>query len=105
MAIESSANSEHKKLRCDFCGKRFKKGGTRYRLKLELFSDFDGYLEDFSRKPDDFLKKRIENMLKQTKGKTEKELEEEIYLRKDLLLCVNCRDQFCKILKDFERKE
>lgn len=105
MTIESSSNTEQRKLRCDFCGKRFKKGGTRYRLRLEIFSDFDGYLEDFSKKPDDFLKKKIGDMLKQTKDKTEKELEEEIYLRKDLLLCVNCRERFYKILKDFEGKE
>ena len=105
MRVESLSNPEPRKLRCGFCGKRFKKGGTRYRLRLELFSDFDGYLEDFSIKPDDFLKKKIENILEQTEGKTEKELEEEIYLKKDLLLCVNCRNQFHNILKDFERNK
>jgi hypothetical protein len=94
---------ESKKLRCDFCGKRFKKGGTRYRLRLELFADFDGCLEDFSKKPENFLKERIEKILKQTKDKTEKELEEEIYLRKDALLCISCRDEFLRSLKDFEK--
>jgi hypothetical protein len=100
-------NSEYlknpEKPRCDFCGKRFKKGGTRYRLRLELFADFDGYLEDFSKKPENFLKERIEKMLKQTEDKTEKELEEDIYLRRDALLCISCRDEFLKSLKGFQK--
>jgi len=103
MSLESF--SDHRKLRCDFCGKRFKKGGTRYRLRLELFSDFDGYLEDFSKKPDSFLKERIEKILEQTKDKTQKELEEEIYLKMDLLLCISCRDLFCRSLKELEKKD
>jgi hypothetical protein len=96
---------ESKKLRCDFCGKRLKKGGTRYRLRLELFADFDGYLEDFSKKPENFVKERIEKIFKQTEDKTEKELEEEIYLRKYALLCISCRDEFLKNIEAFEKDQ
>ncbi|HEX9912247.1 MAG TPA: hypothetical protein VGB01_03260 [candidate division Zixibacteria bacterium] len=103
--MSSASIQNPEKPRCDFCGKRFKKGGTRYRLRLELFADFDGYLEDFSEKPENFLKERIEKILKQTEDKTEKELEEEIYLRKYALLCISCRDEFLKSIETFEKDQ
>jgi hypothetical protein len=90
-----------KKLRCDSCGKRFKKGGTRYRIKVEVLSDFDGYLEDWSKKPDDFLQKKIQKIDENTRDMTEKEIEEQVYLKREFLVCVECRERFCRNLKDF----
>jgi hypothetical protein len=92
--------SDRKKLRCDICGKRFRKGGTRYRINLEVISDFDGYIQDFSEKPEDYLEKKIEKILEQTKDKTEKELEEEVYLKRNWLVCINCREKLVKFLKE-----
>ena len=89
------------KLRCDVCGKRFKKGQTRYRINIEVISDFDGYIEDFSKKPQDFLEKKIQETIKETGELTEKELEEEVYLNRQGLICVNCREEFLKLLKKF----
>jgi hypothetical protein len=89
------------KLRCDRCGKRFKKGQTRYRINIEVISDFDGYIEDFSKKPQDFLEKKIQMIIKETEELTEKELEEEVYLKRQGLICVNCREEFLKLLKRF----
>ena len=83
------------------CGKRFKKGATRYRINIEVISDFDGYIEDFSKKPQDFLEKRINKTIKRTEKMTEKELEEEVYLKRHWLMCVNCREKFLKLLKKF----
>lgn len=90
-----------RKLRCDFCGKRFKKGGTRYRIKVEVISDFDGYLEDWSKKPEDFLQKKIQKIHEDTKDMTEKEIEEQVYLKREFLICVGCRERFCENLRDF----
>lgn len=87
-----------KKLRCDFCGKGFKKGGTRYRIKIEVISDFNGYLEDWSKKPEDYLQRKVELTIENTKNMTEKEIEEQIYLKRELLSCVRCRDKFLKDL-------
>lgn len=87
------------KLRCDVCGKRFKKGGTRYRVNLEVISDFDGYIEDVSKKPEDHLKKKIGEILRETEEMSEQELEEEIYLRRKWRLCVNCRAKLLKLFK------
>jgi hypothetical protein len=91
--------SSKTKLRCDICGKRFKKGGTRYRINLEIASDFDGHIQDFSKKPEDYLKKKIERILDQTKDMTEEELDEEVYLKRDWLVCIDCREKFLGVLK------
>ena len=87
------------KLRCDICGKRFKKGGTRYRINLEIISDFDGHIEDSSKKPEGYLEKKMEGVLEETKDMTEKELEEEVYLKRNWLVCTNCREKFLRFFK------
>ena len=91
--------SPRTKLRCDLCGRRFKKGGTRYRINLEVISDFDGHIEDFSKKPDDYLKKKVEKILDETKEMSEEELAEEVYLKRNWLVCVNCRERFKRSLE------
>jgi len=88
------------KPRCGFCGKRFKKGSTRYRIRIEVASDFDGYLEDWSKKPEDFLQKKIEKALEHTRDMTEKEIEEQIYLKREFLACIKCREDFLKALEN-----
>lgn len=87
------------KLRCDICGKRFKKGGTRYQVNLEIISDFDGHIEDVSKKPEDHLKKKIGEILKETKHMSEQELEEEIYLKRNWRVCIRCRTRFLNVLE------
>jgi hypothetical protein len=87
------------KLRCDFCGKRFKKGGTRYRINFEAISDFDGYIEDFSKRPNDYLEEKIAGILDQTKDMTEEEIEEEVYLKRNWLVCVGCRERLLRVLR------
>jgi hypothetical protein len=93
-------SSPKTKLRCDICGKRFKKGGTRYRINFEVISDFDGYIQDFSKKPEDHLKKKIEEILDQTEDMSEEELEEEVYLKRNWLVCVGCRTRFLRLLEN-----
>lgn len=92
------------KPRCDFCGKRFRKGKTRYRIKIEVFSDFDGYLEDLSKKSEDFMEKKIKKIIENTKDLSEKELEEQIYLKREFLVCVGCREEFLRSLKELKDK-
>lgn len=97
--MDKEASAAKTKPRCDVCGKRFKKGGTRYRINLEIISDFDGHIEDISNKPKDHLKKRIEEILEETAEMTEEELEEEMYLKRNWLVCVGCRERFLHALK------
>jgi hypothetical protein len=94
-----SEGSPKIKLRCDLCGRRFKKGGTRYRINLEVISDFDGHIENFSKKPEGHLEKKIGEILKETEEMSEQELEEEIYLKRNWLVCVNCRERLMRSLE------
>lgn len=102
--MNSKSSPPKQKPRCDVCGKRFKKGQIRYRINIEVISDFDGYIEDFSKKPQDYLEKKIQKIIKETKEMTEKELEEEVYLKRHGLICVNCREEFLKMLRKFMGK-
>jgi hypothetical protein len=96
-----SSTPGKEKVRCGVCGKRFKKGQTRYRINIEVVSDFNGYIDDFSKKPQDYLEKKIEKIIEETENLTEKELEEEVYLKRHGLICVNCREEFLKVLRKF----
>lgn len=99
--MNSKPSPQKQKLRCDMCGKRFKKGQTRYRINIEVISDFDGYIEDFSKKPEGYLEEKIQKIIKETEEMTEKELEEDVYLKRHGLVCVDCREEFLKLLKKF----
>jgi hypothetical protein len=88
------------KARCNMCGTRLKKGGTRYRINLEIISDFEGRIEDSSKKPEDYLKGKIEKILDETREMTEEELQEEVYLKRNWLACVNCRSRLMSFLKE-----
>ena len=100
--MNSKASSQKSRLRCDVCGKRFKKGGNRYRINLEVISDFDGYIEDFSKKPEGYLQKKIDKIMKETEEMTEEQLEEDVYLERHWLMCVNCREDLLKTLEKFK---
>jgi hypothetical protein len=88
------------KPRCGICGKRFKKGGARYRIDFEIVSDFDGHIEDFANKPKGYLEKKIAKILDETEDMTEEELEEEVYLKRNWLVCLSCRARFVRFLKE-----
>jgi hypothetical protein len=89
------------KLRCVHCGKRFKKGGVKYNILIEVASDFDGYVEDWSKKPLDYLEKQMAKLEKEFEQKDEKEIEEEVYLRRKSLFCPKCREKFLQMWGKF----
>jgi DNA-directed RNA polymerase subunit RPC12/RpoP len=78
-----------KKNRCARCGKRFKKGGPAYRLKAELISHFDGYIND-SRKGLKELVEEIEPLIENMAGE---ELERQIYQKFEYVVCPSCRNE------------
>jgi len=87
-----------RKRRCQRCGKRFKKGGLKYHLKAELISDFDGYLSvPYSHRKD--YAQEIKDTVEALKGKSGKELEEEVYRKFEFLLCVDCKKRLVSFLK------
>jgi len=40
-------------------------------------------------------------IVQETEDMTEQQLEEEVYLKRHLLLCVNCREEFLRLLRKF----
>jgi hypothetical protein len=87
-----------RKRRCHLCGKRFKKGGLKYRLRAELISDFDGYLSlPYDEKKD--YAQEIKDTVEASKGKSEKELEAEVYQKFEFLLCPDCKKRLVSFLK------
>jgi hypothetical protein len=82
--------------RCARCGKRRKKGGTFYRLRAELISSFDGYIQ-FDETAD--MKEKIKEVEREVEGLTEKEMEEQIYKRFDYYICPVCRDEIDTFLE------
>jgi len=92
-----------KKRRCHLCGKRLKKGGLKYHLKAELISDFDGYLSvPYDQKKD--YAQEIKDTIAASKGKSDKELEEEVYQKFEFLFCPDCKTRLVSFLKSRKRE-
>ena len=94
-------NEKNPRVRCAHCGKRFKKGGLKYNILIEVASDFDGYIEDWSKKPWNHLEKQMAKISKELEHTKEKEIEEEVYLKRKVLVCPQCREEFLQFWKDF----
>jgi hypothetical protein len=78
------------KSRCARCGKRLKKGGSAYRLKAELISNFDGYIRV---KPDDSLSKTLDKIHSELEKMSESDIEKQVYQKFEYLVCPPCRDE------------
>ena len=74
----------------------------KYHLKAELISDFDGYLSlPYDEKKD--YAQEIKDTVEASKGKSEKELEEEVYQKFEFLLCPDCRRRLVAFLRSGEK--
>ena len=82
--------AENRKHRCARCGKRFKKGGISYRLKAELISHFDGYIDVSGKKG---LKEIIDKINMDLSGLTKKQIEKQVYQKFEYIICPDCRDE------------
>lgn len=89
-------NNEQEKRRCEYCGKRLKKGGNNYRLNIEIISDFDGHLSLPLDEQRDY-QQDIKTILEQIKDKSSSELEDEVYLKIEKIICAECRKVVLKL--------
>ncbi len=83
------------KNRCARCGKRFKKGGPSYRLRAELTSNFDGYIQ-YNDKTD--LAAKIEELNTEMDNMSADEIEKQVYEKFEYIICPECRDEIAKFL-------
>ncbi|MFC1594013.1 endonuclease III domain-containing protein [Candidatus Omnitrophota bacterium] len=81
---------------CDSCGKNLPQPWSRYVLKIELFASPEVDLSDDAHND---TQQEIKELLRQMKRIDPKELEEEVYVRHQLMLCKRCRDTFNRRIK------
>ncbi len=90
-----------RKRRCERCGRRLRKGGDNYLLKLAVVSDFDGYLDPkiWHKSPAELIEQIERSPL------TEQELEEQVFFTLDKKICLECRNSIVTFLKGSEGDE
>lgn len=72
---------------CSRCGRKLKRGETKYVIYISIVSDFDGVLpvgED----------EDIQELIESGEGLSEEELNNEVYEEMAFLVCKSCRDKF-----------
>lgn len=74
---------------CKPCGKYIPEGGLFYIGRIEIISGFDGMIPEPTEDPDAV----IHSVLEEISGKTEKDLESNVYEETELLLCAKCRNK------------
>lgn len=69
---------------CQLCGARLPSGSLKYILKLEIWADFDGHLEEED-------PRNLKPLLKKLEEANPVELEEEVHCARYFLICASCR--------------
>ena len=80
---------------CKSCGKYIPEGGLFYIGRIEIVSGFDGFIPEPTEGPDAV----IQSVLKDISGKSEEELEKDVYEKTELLLCDKCRNKLRNCIK------
>jgi len=83
--------------RCDGCDKELPLGVTKYRIQINIASDFDGVLPEY----DEPLDQKIEGALKEASMLTEEEAEAQVHQELILILCKSCRDRLLDDLSPY----
>ena len=79
---------------CDRCNIDLPPGSTKYTLRLEITSEWDGYLPD----TDDRKENELSEILEKATKLDEKTLEDQVHMELTLTLCPSCREQFLEDL-------
>jgi hypothetical protein len=77
-----------KRLNCQTCGMEIMPGGIFYIGRTEIISGSDGILSDTEESADRIIKKALQEI---KRGKSEKELMDEVHQEITLILCGRCR--------------
>ncbi|OGL38950.1 MAG: hypothetical protein A2149_09350 [Candidatus Schekmanbacteria bacterium RBG_16_38_11] len=85
--------------RCLKCGKNFKEGNLRYKVKILVSSDFDGVLNESEEEID------LHELMQEIENRESEELEDEVHKEINFLLCKPCRDVFVRDITDLEIKQ
>ena len=75
---------------CDGCSKDLPLGATKYTVRIEITSDYDGFLPEFEVGAEEGA---LEAVLDQVEFMSADELEEDVHLEVEATLCRECRDR------------
>ncbi len=84
--------------KCEACGRKLYVGSTGYNVRIEVLSDFDGFLPDYREKDDLGAARGIMENLEHFS--TEK-LEEDVHVEIEMVLCRNCKKKLLDQLDNF----
>jgi hypothetical protein len=79
---------------CDRCNIELSLGSTKYNVRIEITSDWDGYLPDV-----DLDDRARDRLLQQMAALDEKTLEDQVHMELTLTLCPACRTRFLEELE------
>lgn len=77
---------------CQKCGRALKPGATKYRLKVELVSMFDGYIEEEDEMPEEHFENLVRSLSRKDPGELMKDVAQTI----SLVICRACRNNLVK---------
>ena len=83
--------------KCDGCDKDLPLGTSRYTVRVEITSDFDGFLPETD---DGDPEEALCSVLDQIDRMTEEELEDDVHLEAEMTLCKSCRDKLVESIED-----
>ena len=84
--------------KCDSCQTELPLGSSKYSVRLEVTSEFDGFLpdEDFDR--EEFA---LESIFNEIDNISSEELEADVHVEVELTICRDCKNRLLEQLEDF----
>ena len=86
---------------CALCGKPLPKGSLKYIVRIQIISDFDGFIPYSEKDPSE----EIQELLKEMENMDAQELEDDVYQELSVYLCVRCKKRFASELIDSEERD
>jgi hypothetical protein len=80
---------------CQKCGQEIELGRAKYDVRVEVVSDFDGFLPEFDDEEDE-----MERALKDAEAKDARALEDDVHQEFALVLCRACMHEVLAPLRD-----
>lgn len=83
--------------KCDGCNRDLPLGITKFNVRIEIASDFDGFLPENEGSEEG----GIEALFEQIEMFSEDDLESEVHLEMNMTLCSECRDRFIEEMEGY----
>ena len=84
--------------KCDGCNKDLPLGSTKYSVRIEVSSDFDGFLPDDEAED---TSEAINALIDEINDLSAEELEEDIHFEVEMTLCRECRNRFVEQVESY----